>query len=162
MSLPCKSCRSRPFGNGRSPVCMRSLNVWRKLLFAGSHQANGRAANDYSNGGDLLHISSWGSMVVVFAISAIKHTRENGYQEGKSSQAGRCDMQKSFAYSPVHKIIRNNFSSRRQLSIIAFVGAIMVLMISLALVVEQYGRSDSGVHSSLSPASEFSSGMPLP
>ena len=71
-------------------------------------------------------------------------------------------MQKSFAYSPVHKIIRNNFSSRRQLSIIAFVAAIMVLMISLALVVEQYGRSDSGVHSSLSPASEFSSGMPLP
>jgi hypothetical protein len=71
-------------------------------------------------------------------------------------------MQKPLAYSPVHKIAQNNFLSRRQLSIIAFVGAIMVFMISFALVNVQYGRSNSAVHSSLSSFSEFSSGMPLP
>ena len=43
-------------------------------------------------------------------------------------------MQKPLAYSPVHKIAQNTFLSRRQLSIIAFVGAIMVFMISFALV----------------------------
>ena len=71
-------------------------------------------------------------------------------------------MPKLFANSPVHKIAQNTFLSRRQLSIITFVGAIMVFMISFALVNVQYGRSDSAVHSSLSSSSEFSSGMPLP
>jgi hypothetical protein len=70
-------------------------------------------------------------------------------------------MQKPLADSPVHKIAQNTFLSRRQLSIIAFVGAIMVFMISFAVVV-QYGSSDFAAHSSLSASSEFSSGMPQP
>jgi hypothetical protein len=71
-------------------------------------------------------------------------------------------MQKPFAYSPVHKIAPVSSLSRRQLSIIAIAGVIMVFVISFALVNVQYGRSDSAVHSSLSSSSEFSSGMPLP
>jgi hypothetical protein len=71
-------------------------------------------------------------------------------------------MPKPLAYSPVHKIALNTSLSRRRLSIIAFVGAITVLMIGFALVNAQYGRSDSAVHSSPSSFSEFSSGMPLP
>ncbi len=70
-------------------------------------------------------------------------------------------MQKTFAYSPVHKIVQNTSLSRRQRSIIAFVGTITVLMISFAVVV-QYGRSDSEAHGSAFSSSEFSSGMPLP
>jgi hypothetical protein len=71
-------------------------------------------------------------------------------------------MQKPFAHSPLHNIAQNSVLSRGQLLIIAFVGAIMVFMISFALVNVQYGSSDSAAHSSLSASSEFSSGMPQP
>jgi hypothetical protein len=43
-------------------------------------------------------------------------------------------MPKPPAYSPVHRIALNTSLSRRRLSIIAVVGAIMVLMIGFALV----------------------------
>jgi hypothetical protein len=59
------------------------------------------------------------------------------------------------------KLLRTHLS-RRPLSMVAFAGAIMVIMISFALVTVQYGRSESAVHGSLSSSSEFSSGMPLP
>ena len=52
--------------------------------------------------------------------------------------------------------------ARTLVSIFAFVGAIVALMISFALVNVQYGGSDSAAHSSLSSSSEFSSGTPLP
>jgi hypothetical protein len=71
-------------------------------------------------------------------------------------------MQKPFGYPPVHKIAQDFFLSRRQISIIAFVGAIMVFMIGFALVILEYGKSDSAAHSTLSSSSAFSSGMPLP
>jgi hypothetical protein len=71
-------------------------------------------------------------------------------------------MQKPFAYSPVHKIAQVSSLSRRQLSIIAIAGVIMVFVISFALVIRQFGKSDSAAHSNLSSSSAFSSGMPLP
>ena len=71
-------------------------------------------------------------------------------------------MQKPFAYSPVHKIAQVSSLSRRQLSIIAIAGVIMVFMISFALVIRQFGKSDSAAHSNLPSPSAFSSGMPLP
>jgi hypothetical protein len=71
-------------------------------------------------------------------------------------------MQKPFAYLPIHNIAQNSFLLRRQRSMVLFVGAVVVLVVSLTLVNIPYGTSNSAEHSSLSSSSEFSSGMPLP
>lgn len=71
-------------------------------------------------------------------------------------------MQKPFAYSPVHRTARNFSLTRTQISIIAFVVAILVFMIGCALLNERYRSSDSAARSSLSLSSELSTGMPLP
>ena len=68
-------------------------------------------------------------------------------------------MQKPFTYSPTHKTARDFSLSRRELSIIAFVGAVMLLTIGFALIDAQYGGRDTN---SISSSDEFSSGMPLP
>ena len=70
-------------------------------------------------------------------------------------------MQKHFADSPVHNIAQDSVLSRRRVSIIALVGIIMVITVSLALI-NMHGSSASTGHNSLSPHDEFSSGMPLP
>jgi hypothetical protein len=63
------------------------------------------------------------------------------------------------------RCLRNNVSlsskSRWEFSIVALVGAVMLLMISLALVNPQHGRSDSAGNFSLFSSSEFSSGVPI-
>jgi hypothetical protein len=71
-------------------------------------------------------------------------------------------MQKPFAYSPVNKDVPDSFFSRRQFPIVAFIAAIMALIISFPLINAQYGKSASAVHSGVSTADELSSGMPLP
>ena len=71
-------------------------------------------------------------------------------------------MQKPFAYLPIHNIAQNSFLLRQKRSMVLFVGAVVVLVVSLTLVNIPYGTSNSAEHSSLSSSSEFSSGMPLP
>jgi hypothetical protein len=71
-------------------------------------------------------------------------------------------MQKPFAYSPVNKDAPDSFFSRRQFPIIAFIAAIMALIISFPLINARYGGNDSAVHSGASTADELFSGMPLP
>ena len=71
-------------------------------------------------------------------------------------------MQKPFAYLPIHNIAQNSFLLRPKRSMILFVGAVVVLVVSLMLVKIPHGTSNSAAHSSLSLSSEFSSGMPLP
>ena len=70
-------------------------------------------------------------------------------------------MQAPLAYSPVNRNVPLSSKSRWEFSIVALVGAVMVLMIGLALVNPQHGRSDSAGNLSLFSASEFSSGVPI-
>ncbi len=66
-------------------------------------------------------------------------------------------MQKPFAYSPVNANAGDCSLSRWELSVVALVGAIMLFMISYALVTTPYDRGGS---TSLA-VNEFSS-VPLP
>ena len=70
-------------------------------------------------------------------------------------------MQAPFAYSPANKGTELSSIFGWEFSIVAFVGAVMLLMISLALVNPQHGRSDSATNLSLFSSSEFSSNVPI-
>jgi hypothetical protein len=70
-------------------------------------------------------------------------------------------MQKPFAYFPINNIADNS-SFRRQLSIVAFAGAIVVLVAIFALVKMQSDTSYSAARGTITSSNEFSSGMPLP
>ena len=71
-------------------------------------------------------------------------------------------MQKPFTYSSIHSVARDSFISRRQISVIAFAGVMVLFLISLALVGIHYRSSAPAAHNTPSSVSEFSSGMPLP
>jgi hypothetical protein len=70
-------------------------------------------------------------------------------------------MQKPLAYSPINNSARDSSLANWEMLVIAFVAAIMLFMISFALVT-QYGRSVSVADGSLSSSSEFALAMPLP
>ena len=73
---------------------------------------------------------------------------------------GRCDMQKSFASSPIRKRPRD-LSLYGRLSIVRFCAAIALFLITIAISFVQNGSSHSTARGALS-SNEFSSGMPLP
>ena len=70
-------------------------------------------------------------------------------------------MQAPLAYSPVNRTTQRSSIFNWEFSIVGFVGAVMLLMISLALVNPQHGRSDAAGNFSLFSSSEFSSGVPI-
>jgi hypothetical protein len=70
-------------------------------------------------------------------------------------------MQKPFAYSSIDPIVRESFLSAWELPIVALVGVVMLFMISFAFADPSTG-SDHAASRQLSPAGEFSTGMPLP
>jgi hypothetical protein len=71
-------------------------------------------------------------------------------------------MQKPFAYSPVDKIVQHFILTGRQISIIAFAGAILLFLIGFEFLNIQHGGSGSAARRSASSSSELSTGMPLP
>jgi hypothetical protein len=70
-------------------------------------------------------------------------------------------MQVPFAYSLANKNAQWSSIFNWEFSIVALVAAVMLLMISLALVNPQHGRSDSAGNVSLFSSSEFSSAVPI-
>jgi hypothetical protein len=70
-------------------------------------------------------------------------------------------MQNPFASSPVNKNAQDASLYNWEIVIIAFVAAVMLFMISFALVT-QYRGGDSDADGSVSLAREFSLAMPLP
>jgi hypothetical protein len=70
-------------------------------------------------------------------------------------------MQKSLAYSPINPNINDSFFSMWEMPIVAFVGVVMLFMISFALVNPSSGH-DHTANGQLSLADDFSRGMPLP
>jgi hypothetical protein len=70
-------------------------------------------------------------------------------------------MQKPFAYTSINPIVQESFFSAWELPIVALVGVVMLFMISFAFANPSTG-SDHAPSGQLSPAGEFSTGMPLP
>jgi hypothetical protein len=70
-------------------------------------------------------------------------------------------MQKPFAYLPINNIAQNS-SFKRQLSIVALAGAILLLVAVFAFVKMQTGNSNSAARSTVTSSNEFSSSTPLP
>jgi len=72
-------------------------------------------------------------------------------------------MQKPLAYSPLEKFVRDRSFSRREISVIAFVGIVLWCIVSFALANIQYTRSALIEQSSISSSgTSFLSGTPLP
>ena len=70
-------------------------------------------------------------------------------------------MQKPFADSPINPNVPASYISMWELPVLALVGAVVLFMISFALVNPSSG-SDHAANRQLSLAGEFSTGMPLP
>ena len=70
-------------------------------------------------------------------------------------------MQKPLAYSSINPIDRDTFFSTWELPIVVLVGVVMLFMISFALANPSSGHQDT-ISGHVSPAGEFSTGMPLP
>ena len=69
-------------------------------------------------------------------------------------------MQKPLAYSSIDPIVRDSFFSMWELPVLALVGAVMLFMISFALV-NPSSAKDQTANGHI-PSGEFSTGMPLP
>jgi hypothetical protein len=70
-------------------------------------------------------------------------------------------MQKPLAYSPVNENAQASSLSNWEVLVVAFVGAVMLFMISFAFVM-QHSRGDFAAKGSPSSSSEFALAMPLP
>ena len=70
-------------------------------------------------------------------------------------------MQAPSAYSPIDKNAQHLEIFNWEFSIVGFVGAVMLLTISLALVNPHHGRSDSAADVLDFSSSEFSSVVPI-
>ena len=72
------------------------------------------------------------------------------------------------SYSPVNKnalepsISGESSIANWEFSIVAFVGVVMLFMISFAFVSTQHGRGDSAANVSVFSSSAFLSGVPVP
>jgi hypothetical protein len=93
-----------------------------------------------------------------------RHNRlvcEDGCADRKSiNPIGRRAMQKPFAYPAINPNVHNSFFSMWELPVLALVGAVMLFMISFALV-NPSSAKDQTANGRLPPG-EFSAGMPLP
>jgi hypothetical protein len=69
-------------------------------------------------------------------------------------------MQKPLAYPAINPNVHDSFFSMWELPVLALVGAVMLFMISFALVYPS-SANDQAANGHLSPG-EFSTGMPLP
>ena len=112
---------------------------------------------------DSAHIRSWVSAVMVLRSAHRTFFASMDAQLGSRSaqlEIGTCHMQKPFAYSPISQKNHASSLSMWELSILALVVAVMLFMISFALV-NPPSASDHAASERAAP-SEFSTGMPLP